>query len=261
MISEQSIPVSVFVIAQDEADNIERLLKSVKHFAEVIVVDSGSCDATPQIAERLGAKVFHQPWLGYAAQKQCAMEKCSQDWVLNLDADEVVTDAMRQCIAKMISRDDIDAVRFKRNDLFIGKMPSSGIKKPDNVRLYRRCKAAFDVKQKVHETAIVDGHTECVDACIDHYGYESIATLADKLNTYSTLKADEKHSRGKRASLLKLMVILPVEFLRKYFLQRLCMFGRRGLILAAMNAYYAFMKEAKLLEHELRESLSPSNKD
>ena len=104
MISEQSIPVSVFVIAQDEADNIERLLKSVKHFAEVIVVDSGSCDATPQIAERLGAKVFHQPWLGYAAQKQCAMEKCSQDWVLNLDADEVVTDAMRQCIAKMISR-------------------------------------------------------------------------------------------------------------------------------------------------------------
>lgn len=254
--SDSSIPVSVFIIAQDEAHNIGRLLDSVKQFAEIVVVDSGSCDETPKIAEEYGAKVYHQPWLGYAAQKQCAMEKCSQDWVLNLDADEVVTDAMKLCIQSMIKRDDIDAVRFQRNDLFIGKMPSGGIKKPDNVRLYRRCKAAFDTQQKVHETAIVEGHTECVDACIDHYGYDSIATLVDKLNTYSTLKADEKHAKGKRASMLKLVAIIPIEFLRKYLLQRLFMFGRRGLILAALNAHYAFMKEAKLLEHQLREKLS-----
>lgn len=259
--SDSLIPVSVFIIAQDEAHNIGRLLDSVKQFAEIVVVDSGSCDETPQIAEQYGAKVYLQPWLGYAAQKQCAMEKCSQDWVLNLDADEVVTDAMMACIRKMIVRHDIDAVRFKRNDLFIGKMPSGGIKKPDNVRLYRRCKAAFNVDQTVHETAVVEGHTECVDACIDHYGYDTIATLVDKLNTYSTLKADEKYEKGKRASIVKLVAIIPLEFLRKYLLQRLFMFGRRGLILAALNAHYAFMKEAKLLEHELRKEIKPSKSD
>ena len=247
------IPVSVFVITQDEQHNIARLLDSVKDFAEIVIVDSGSQDETLNIAQQYDVSIYLQPWLGYAAQKQCALEKCSQDWVLNLDADEVVTDEMRDVICDIIQRQDVDAVRFNRNDRFIDQMPSGSIKKPNNVRLYRRCLAAFDAEQQVHESAIVDGKEIHVSASFDHYGYDDIATLVTKMNSYSCLKAQDKQRRGKRGSLLKLMFIFPIEFLRKYLLQRLFTFGRRGFILAVLNAHYAFMKEAKLIELQLRE--------
>lgn len=246
------IPVSVFVVAQNEATDLPQLLSSVKQFAEVIVVDSGSTDQTPQLAAQGGAKVLHQAWLGYAGQKQFALEQCKHDWVLNLDADEVVTPAMVTEIKRVIQQENIDAVRFSRNDSFIGRMPPSSVKKPNNVRLYRRNKAKFDTTQLVHETAKIDGNVVKVETCFDHYGYDDIATLATKLNTYSGLKAQQKFSRGKRGSILKLTLIVPVEFLRKLILQRLIMFGRRGFILAALNAYYAFLKEAKLVELGMR---------
>ncbi|MDM7859275.1 glycosyltransferase family 2 protein [Alteromonas sp. ASW11-36] len=246
------LPVSVFIVAQDESQHLPRLMASLSAFAEIIVVDSGSSDDTPKIATDFGATVIHQPWLGYAGQKQFALEQCSQEWVLNLDADEVVTEPMLTAIKQAIAANDCDAVRFNRNDLFIGKMPPATIKKPNNVRFYRRSKAAFDVNQKVHETAKCDGTTLCVEAAFDHYGYDQISVLMDKLNTYSSLKAEQKYAKGKSASLFKLILIGPIEFVRKLFLQRMIFFGRRGLILAALNAHYAFLKEAKLLELHLR---------
>lgn len=246
------LPVSVFIVAQDEEQHIARLMASLSVFAEIIVVDSGSADSTPQIAAEFGAKVIHQAWLGYAGQKQFALEQCSQDWVLNLDADEVVTDAMIAAIQQALTNDNCDAIRFDRNDLFIGKMPPAAMKKPNNVRFYRREKASFDINQKVHETAKCEGPILFVDAAFNHYGYDQISVLMDKLNVYSSLKAQQKFANGKSASLLKLMLIVPIEFLRKLLLQRLIFFGRRGFILAALNAYYAFLKEAKLLELHLR---------
>ena len=81
------IPCSVFIVAQDEANNIERVLRSVSDFAQVLVVDSGSTDNTVALAEAMGAEVIHQDWLGYAGQKQFALSLCQQDCVLNLDAD------------------------------------------------------------------------------------------------------------------------------------------------------------------------------
>ncbi|WP_100644096.1 glycosyltransferase family 2 protein [Alteromonas facilis] len=249
----EKLAVSVFIVAQDEAHNMPRLMQSLSTFAEVIVVDSGSQDKTIDIAREFGATVYEQPWLGYAGQKQFALDKCTQPWVLNLDADEVVTDEMLEAIIKFVERDDIDAVRFDRNDLFIGKMPPPSISKPNNVRLYRRKNAQFDTSQQVHETAKIEGQITTTNASFDHYGYDDIQTLVAKTNQYSTLKATEKFNRGKRGSLLKLMLILPLEFLRQYLLKRMFTFGVRGVILAAINAQYAFLKEAKLIEQGLRE--------
>ncbi|MCU7554819.1 glycosyltransferase family 2 protein [Alteromonas sp. ASW11-19] len=247
-VTEQTkLPVSVFIVAQNEESNITRLMRSLTHFDEVVVVDSGSTDDTPAIARQHGAKVFHQTWLGFAAQKQWAMEQCKNDWVLNLDADEVVTAEMFKAIAEVIKDANVDAVRFNRNDLFLGKMPPKWMKKPNNVRLYRRAKAKFDTTQKVHESARVDGREIHVKASFDHYGYNDIATLVLKFNHYSSLKAKEKYQRGKRGSLIKLSLICAIEFWRKYLLQRHFTFGVRGFILSILNAHYAFLKEAKLL--------------
>ncbi|WP_100657589.1 glycosyltransferase family 2 protein [Alteromonas flava] len=252
--SERSnkLPVSVFIVAQDEAQHMPRLLQSLEAFAEVIVVDSGSTDNTREIARQYGATVYDQEWLGYAGQKQFALEKCTQEWVLNLDSDEQVNAAMLNAIRDFIATTDKDALRFDRNDIFIGKMPPAAISKPNNVRLYRRTKARFNTEQQVHESAVIDGPIATTSASFDHYGYDDIHTLVIKHNQYSTLKAREKFSRNKRGSIFKLMLILPLEFIRQYVFKRLFTFGLRGLILATLNANYAFLKEAKLIEQQLR---------
>lgn len=245
------IPVSVFIVAQDEAQNIERVLQSVKNFAEVIVVDSGSTDNTVSLATEAGATVIHQPWLGYAGQKQFALEHCTQDWVLNLDADEELTQDCIGVIQDTITQKEIAALRLSRNDIFMDELPGRWMKKPNNLRLYRRESAHFDTTEQVHETAIVKGREIRTDVAFTHYGYNRIDDLVTKNNLYSTLRAEDKFARNKKPSVIKLALILPITFIQKYLLQGRIFNGKRGLILATIDAFYAFMKEAKLWEKYL----------
>lgn len=246
------LPISVFIVALNEEKNICRLLESLKSFDEIIMVDSGSADKTIEIAESYSVRIFHQTWLGYAKQKQYAMSLCTHDWVLNLDADEELTPELIIEIGARIQQDDIHSLRFTRNDIFIDKMQPKHMRKPSNLRLYRKSFANFDEKQLVHESAEVQGKEVLTKKIFNHYGYNDIHTLIEKNNIYSSLNADEKYSRGKSSSTLKLICIFPFEFLRKFLFQRYFMFGRRGFILAIINANYAFIKEAKLLEHQLK---------
>lgn len=246
----KKIPVSVFVITQNEEKNIKRLLESLVDFDEVIVVDSGSSDRTLEISKRFDAKTHHQSWLGYAKQKEFAMSLCSNDWVLNLDADEALNEATRKVIRRVIAEDSYDSVRFKRNDLFINQVFSKFTKKPNNLRLYRKSKAHFDGKTMVHESATVEGKELYVKEAFEHYGYNSISTLTEKCNLYSTLKSQEKHNKNKRSSFIKLVLVFPFTFVKQYLLQGFVFSGRRGFIKAIVNSYYAFLKEAKLFELE-----------
>ena len=245
------IPVSVFIVAQDEAHNIERVLHSVKDFAQVLVVDSGSTDNTVALAKAAGATVIHQAWLGYAGQKQFALTQCTRDWVLNLDADEELTPASIKVIQATITQPNIAALRLSRNDIFMDKLPSRWMKKPNNLRLYRRENAHFDTTEQVHETAVVEGKEARTDIAFTHYGYNSIDALVAKNNLYSTLRAEDKFARNKRPSLIKLAMVLPLTFIQKYLLQGRVLNGKRGFILATIDAFYAFMKEAKLWEKHL----------
>jgi glycosyltransferase involved in cell wall biosynthesis len=245
------IPVSVFIVAQDEAHNIERVLHSVNDFAQVLVVDSGSTDNTVALAKAAGATVIHQTWLGYAGQKQFALTQCTYDWVLNLDADEELTTECVAVIQDTIVQAEIAALRLSRNDMFMDKLPNRWVKKPNNLRLYRREQAHFDTSEQVHETAIVNGNEVRTDIAFTHYGYNRIDALVAKNNLYSTLRAEDKFARNKRPSLIKLAVVLPLTFIQKYLLQGRILNGKRGLILATIDAFYAFMKEAKLWEKHL----------
>ncbi len=249
------LPISVFIITLNEEHNIKRLLESLKPFQEVIVVDSGSTDKTTDIAKEHGAKVAFNPWPGYAKQKQFAMELCNNDWVLNLDADEEIPENLLIEIEKVTNNEDISAVRFARCDLFLGKKMPSYCSLFSNTRLYRKSKASFDPSFLVHESATVKGKQAYINTPFLHYGYNDIDTLCEKLNSYSTLKAKEKFLKGKRSNLVKILLIFPLEFIRKLIIQRFALFGTRGFILAILYAHYALLKEAKLYAHKAEQPL------
>jgi len=250
---QELLPISVFIITQNEEAHIEKVMRSVADMSEVILVDSGSTDNTVEIARQYGAKVYHQPWMGYAKQKQYAMSLCSNEWVLNLDGDETLNPAIISRFKQVIENDEADAVRFWRNDIFIGKKASRFTKKPNNLRLYKKSKSRFNEANLVHESAKVDGKEVFINETFEHHGYGSVAALTEKSNQYSCLKAKEKLINNKSCVSLKLFLILPLTFIKKYFFQRQLFSGKRGFIQAVVASYYAFLKEAKLYElHQLK---------
>lgn len=248
MKDNEKIPVSVFIVTLNESAHLEKTLKSIDRCAEVVVVDSGSTDGTVEIAERYGAKVIHQSWLGYSKQKQLAMENCRFDWVLNLDGDEEITQDALDELAAVIEANRYDSVRLRRIDRFIGKFPSHWVKKENNLRFYRKSSASFDSEKLVHESAAVKGKEFYSNNFFYHYGYNDISLLQDKLNKYSSLRAEEKFSKNKKHSMLKIIFVFPVTFVNKFIFGRLFLFGVRGFIKAIMESNYAFLKEAKLYE-------------
>lgn len=251
--SHACIPISVFIITLNEEAHIEKTLKSVQAMDEIVLVDSGSTDNTVKIAEKYGAKIHHQPWLGFARQKQRAMSLCKNEWVLNLDGDEALNASTISRFKQIIENDEADSVRLWRNDLFIGKFASPLSRKPNNLRLFKKSKSHFDESNLVHESAIVDGKEIFIDESFEHYGYDNVQILTDKANQYSSLKAQEKFAKNKQYSSAKLVLVFPVTFIKKYVFARQMFSGKRGFIQALVAAYYAFMKEAKLYElHQLK---------
>ncbi len=246
------IPVSIAVICKNEAHNIERLLKSVADFAEVVIVDSGSTDDTLAIAGRYTNHIYEHDWSGDGPQRQIALTYCQQDWVLNLDADEQLTPALINEIRMAITSPIFDAYSVRFNDFFMWKFSSRYTKMHAKVRLFRKGSVYF--KQKiVHASAPeVNGRTGRLRNPVLHYGTVTIASKLEKSNLYSGLTAKEKADNGKRASLLKLVLIFPLVFMKSYLLRRGCLNGKRGFIGGMMNAFYAFLKEAKLYEDNMK---------
>lgn len=246
------VPVSVFLITKNCARWLDEVLSAVSGFAEIVIVDSGSSDETLAIAERHGAHVVHQEFLGYGQQKQVALDLCTQPWVLNLDGDEVVDAELRAAIIELVKRDDPNVtggkVRFR--DWFIGVPARKTTRAISRVRLFRRDRGRFLSEQIVHESVELDagGRIENLPGWVEHYGVESVALRVQKINHYSTMRAELDASRGKKPSALKLFTIFPLRFLKNYLLRRAFLDGRRGLIQAMAGAYYSFLIEAKKFE-------------
>ena len=246
------VPVSVFLITKNCARWLDEVLSAVTGFAEIVIVDSGSTDETLAIAERHGARVVHQEFLGYGQQKQVALDLCTQPWVLNLDGDEVVDAELRAAIIELVKRDDPNVtggkVRFR--DWFIGVPARKTTRAISRVRLFRRDRGRFLSEQIVHESVQLDsgGRIENLPGWVEHYGVESVALRVQKINHYSTMRAELDASRGKKPSALKLFTIFPLRFLKNYLLRRAFLDGRRGLIQAMAGAYYSFLIEAKKFE-------------
>ena len=243
------IQASVYMVARDEERHIRRALESVRDFAEVVLVDSGSTDATCEIAAAFpNVRLLHRNWEGYARQKQWALEQCANDWVLNIDADEEVSPELAEAIAQTVAENRVDALRFPIPEVFLNKLFPSGVL--TKIRCFRRAKGGYDLSNLVHEQVVLaeGAATGQTRAPLLHYGLVSMEAVIAKQNAYSTLKARERFAKGRRYSLFRLMTLFPATFFRGYILKGSFRRGVPGFISAVNAAYYSFAKEAKLYE-------------
>ncbi len=250
--------LSVFIICLNEERIIERTLAQARKLAdELIVVDSGSTDATLEIAQRYADKIVHQDWLGYSAQKNFALGLCTQDWVLSLDADEVLTDAciaeiksvLSKWIASPSARNDAvyasDAYRIARK-LYIGsKWIRYGGYYPDyQLRLFRRTLGSF-MPRAVHESValLADARVSDFREPLEHYAYTSIQEFNETLMKYSEL-ARKSHPSRVPQPVLTIYALLKFiyTFFWRYIFRLGFLHGMMGLQLAWIHATYTMRK-------------------
>lgn len=245
------IKSSVFIICQNEQMHIKRLLESVREFDEIIIVDSGSMDKTLEIAKNYTDKIFHQKWLGYAAQKEFAKNLCKNEWVLNLDADEELSKELKEEIIKTIADDDTDALCVKISSIYLGRFNHKFSKFITRVRFFKK-NLGFYPEKLVHESIKFKGRVKKSKNFIYDFGTNELETHITKINTYSSLRATEKIQKGKKYSSFKLFFVFGFVFLKSYIIKRNFLNGKRGFIGSVNNAFYAFLKEAKLYEKSIQ---------
>lgn len=239
--------ISVFLITLNEAKYIADVIRSVSCFDEVVVVDSGSTDGTPEIARDLGAIVYLRDWLGYAKQKALAAELCSNDWLLNIDGDEVVTPSLAQELKEFVTSAGIAAVRIPINDFILDRPLRRLSRKRKIVRMFRRGLASYPVDRSVHENLEVRGHVANAKSELHHFGYNQPKTFFKKQIKYAELRAQDKRKAGKRGSVIKLALVIPFTFGKVFLFRGMIFSGYRGLLVSAAESMYAFRKEAALI--------------
>ena len=249
---DESAParVAVAIIAQDEEERLPGCLKSVSFADDVVVVDSGSRDRTVAVAQSAGARVFVEPWQGFSAQKQLAVDRCAHDWVLILDADERVSKETAAAIRRALGSGNAyaGAYSFCRRNCFHGRWIRHAGWWPDRiVRLVDRRQGAFDGRT-VHERWVTRGKELALDAVIDHYSFQDYSDLVDKMERYSSLAARSLFDEGKRAGPFAPAMHGLWMFFRTYLLERGMLDGFDGFVIAVMNAGGSFLKYAKLRE-------------
>lgn len=245
--------ISVFLVVKNEAHNIERVLNSVGECDDIVVVDSGSIDNTMALAAHYTDRLYNHEWQGMAQQKEYAKSLCKHDWVLNLDADEELTEELKQQIIDLVKKDnDVAGADIPIQEFFMGFPVHAATRKNYHVRLFRKSMGRYGT-ERFHESAIVTGTIVTLSGGINHYGETSIEVKVDKINKYSSGKALDKFERGKKSSLVKLLFIFPLMFMKSYLIRKNFLNGKRGFIGSMVNAFYALLKEAKLYEMELKQ--------
>jgi len=243
--------LSVTIIARNEEARIGDCLESVRWADEIIVVDTGSVDRTIEICHKYTAHVTSRPWEGYAPAKNAALRLSTGDWILSLDADECVSHGLRQEIASL-QRQPMGTLAagyaIPRCNYLWGRWLRYGGLFPDyQIRLFKRRLGGFKAR-RVHESVVVDGRVERLQHPIQHYSYQGIGDVIQRLERYSDLAALDLHDQG-RSFRITALVVRPVgRFLRNYVLKQGFRDGIPGLIMAVSYAYSVFAREAKLWE-------------
>ncbi|MES2962614.1 MAG: glycosyltransferase family 2 protein [Bdellovibrionota bacterium] len=245
--------ISLAIICLDEAENIERCIRSVPFADEIVVVDSGSKDGTVEIAQRLGARVLQEPWRGFRDTKQLATDRCSHDWILSLDADEALSPEAQAEVEALLSSPELekqDGYEFPRLTWNLGRWIRYGGWYPDRqLRLFNRKRASWKGGDHVHERVAAE-RVGRLSARIQHWPFSTHAEQVATNNRYSGLGAQELQAKGKRFSIAKLVFKPWSKFMETYFLKRGFLDGLPGFIISVGAAYSVFLKWAKLWELE-----------
>lgn len=246
--------LSAVLITKNAASLLDECLASLGFCDEILVVDSGSEDATAEVAGRHGARVIQSEWRGFGPQKRFAVEQAGHDWVLCIDADERVSEALQKSIRAAISVPTFAAYRFARCNKFMGRYLKHGEGYPDwSLRLFDR-RAARWSDDPVHERVIANGDIGTLPGDLLHESAESLETYLAKQNRYSTLAAKQALAVGKRATVIHLLLSPTLRFIKFYLFRLGFLDGVPGLVHILVGCGASFAKYAKMLAFQRNSS-------
>lgn len=245
------VKISAYIVTLNEEKRLGKTLQALKKVAdEIFVIDSGSTDKTQEIAEKYGAKFLFHKWKNISAQKHYGQELCHNDWVLSLDADEVLSPELIAEIKEKMKNPAADAYRIKICDMLPGdKKPRLFAKTYNQVRLYNRKKNNMPDDLTNDRVVVGEGAVvEQLEAKVFHYSYISLTQTWFKLNMYTDELVKTAVEQGRKYSKLRLYTEFPRQFLVYYFKKRYFLYGTCGFWMATTYAYFRFLKIAKWFE-------------
>ncbi|MCJ8347109.1 glycosyltransferase family 2 protein [bacterium] len=241
--------LSVAIITKNEEEMLDQTLSAVQEIAdEIVIVDSLSSDKTKEIALSYGARFYEKEWAGFSEQKNHLIDLCQGQWILLIDADEVLSKDLREEILQAIQTSEFQIFEFLFHSYCYGKLVKyggwSGFYK---IRLFQKGIARFGT-ERVHEKFIYDSKLPLarLKEPLQHYTYLSMDETMDKMNSYSTASSLDAFAKGKKSSIVKIILSPLLMFLKAYLLKLGFLDGFRGFILAIVNAIYHFLKYSKL---------------
>ncbi|HVF36079.1 MAG TPA: glycosyltransferase family 2 protein [Candidatus Saccharimonadia bacterium] len=245
-------PLSVVVTTLDNAATLAQCLGSVAGLAsEIVVLDSGSRDDTEAIARAHGARFVVEPFKGYGAQKASAIAHAAHDWVLLLDADEALDEASRAAIRAVLEAPAFRAYTLPRREQLFWTWQHVHAKHNAMLRLFDRRCVRFGTSA-IHAAPETDVPVGRIDAPFLHHGEPDIATKVAKINHYSSGLVEEKLAQGYRWLRLRMVLQPPWQFAKNYVFKRRFLSGTAGFIASVTEAYYVFLKYAKVHEAQRR---------
>jgi len=240
--------LSAVIITRNAAAVLDACLESLSFVDELVVVDSASTDATPEIARKHGARVVQKEWLGFGRQKQFAVDQARNDWVLCLDADERVSPALAQSIQRAIVAPVSPVYRMARRNRFLGRWLSHGEGYPDwSPRLFNRLNARWS-DDLVHEKVLYAVTPGTLAGDLMHDSSDDLSAYLDRQNRYTTLAARQAYELGRSAGLAQLVFSPIVRFFKFYVLRLGFLDGLPGLLHISIGCMNSYMKYAKLIE-------------
>ncbi|QLG46329.1 glycosyltransferase family 2 protein [Costertonia aggregata] len=250
--------ISALIITFNEIGYIEKCIESVSFADEILVVDSYSTDGTYEyLLNQDKVRVIQNPFENFTEQKSFTLKQASHDWVLFLDADEIVPDALRNEILGAVKKDDdVVAYWFYRQFMFQNKkLRFSGWQTDKNYRLFRKSKAKFCDSKIVHETLDINGKSGILNEKLIHYCYKNYEDYKGKMLKYGRLKAVESYYTEKRFSYLLLVIKTSWKFFNHFILRLGFLDGRKGLIVCYLNALGVLERFKKLKKLEQKNKL------
>jgi len=240
--------LSAVLITRNAAALVEPCLESVAFADEIVVVDSGSTDATPEIAQRRGARIVQKEWLGFGRQKQFAVEQARHDWVLCLDADERVSPELAASIRAALAAPVAPVYRMPRRNRFLGRWLAHGEGYPDwSPRLFNRMNARWS-DDLVHEKVLFAVTPGTLQGDLLHDSYDDLSAYLERQNRYTTLAARQAYERGRSAGVAHLLLSPVVRFIKFYLLRLGFLDGLPGLLHISIGCINSYVKYAKLIE-------------
>lgn len=252
--------ISACLTVGNEEHNMRRCMESILWADEIVVIDSFSKDKTVEICREYTDRVYQHEWLGYVGQKELIKGFARYPWILFIDADEVVSDQLRNEILHEFNTglcDKIDGYEFPRMVYYIGKWIRHGEWWPDiKLRLYRKNKGVC-AGSEPHDRVMLDGPIKQLHGCLYHYTYDNVGDQISTLNRFSQISSETMEAAGKAFSWTDLLFRPPFRFFKGYILKKGFLDGAHGFIIAVLSAFGVFIKYVKLWEKRVTSKQKP----